>query len=250
MPRYFLEVSYKGNRYSGFQSQKNANTIQAEIEKAFEILQKEKLSMVGSSRTDAGVHALQNYFHFDYYGSIHPHFVYKMNAILPFDIAVRKINQVADNAHSRFDAISREYNYFIYQRKDPFLIDRAYYFPYKLDMERLNQAAEIIKQHTDFSTFSKRKTQVKTFNCTIIKSGWKIDPVNGCLVYQVKANRFLRGMVRALVATMLLVARKKLTINEFEEIILEKNPAKANFGSPAHGLFLVKVEFQESVIRS
>ena len=172
MSRYFLEVSYKGTNYSGFQIQQNANSIQAEIEKAFQILQKEKIGLTGSSRTDAGVHALQNFFHFDFEGEITSHFVYKMNAILPGDIVVQKLISVKQGAHCRFDAISREYKYFIYRYKDPFLKDRAFYFPYKLNMELMQQAAVMIKTYTDFTSFSKRNTQVKTFNCCIMESKW------------------------------------------------------------------------------
>src|SRR5436189_2173356 len=124
MSRYFLEVSYKGTNYSGFQIQQNANSIQAEIEKAVQTLQKEKIGLTGSSRTDAGVHALQNFFHFDFEGEMNRQFVYKMNAILPGDIVVKKLTTVKQEFHCRFDAISREYKYFIYQHKDPFLKDR------------------------------------------------------------------------------------------------------------------------------
>ena len=127
--RYFLEVSYKGTNYSGFQSQENANTVQAEVERAFAVLQREGVVMTGSSRTDAGVHALQNYFHFDYDALIHPQFVYKMNAILPADIVVKRLSLVGPERHCRFDAVSREYRYYIYRSKDPFLRDRAFLFP-------------------------------------------------------------------------------------------------------------------------
>jgi len=143
MPRYFLEVSYKGTGYSGFQSQQNANTIQAEIEKAFQVLQKEKAILTGSSRTDAGVHALQNFFHFDFDKLLNPDLTYKMNAILPDDIVVNKLIPVAGEAHCRFDAISREYRYYIYRYKTPFLKDRAYYFPYKLNFDLMQSAAAI-----------------------------------------------------------------------------------------------------------
>lgn len=247
MPRYFLEVSYKGTNYSGFQSQKNANTIQAEVEKAFEILQKEKVVMAGSSRTDAGVHALQNYFHFDSNGTINPQFVYKINAILPDDIAIKKIISVADDSNCRFDAVSREYKYFIYRHKDPLLLDRAFYYPYKLDIEILQQAASIIKECSDFTSFSKRKTQAKTFICKIIESEWYFE--NDMLVYHVKANRFLRGMVRALTATMLKVGRKKITLDEFRSIIDVKDCTQASFSVPARGLFLIAVEYPVDYLR-
>jgi tRNA pseudouridine38-40 synthase len=241
MPRYFLEVAYKGSAYSGFQSQENANTIQAEIEKAFEILQRDKVTMTGSSRTDAGVHALQNFFHFDYDAKVNPHFVYKMNSILPDSIVIKALKAVTDNAHCRFDAISREYNYYIYRSKDPFLKERAFFFPYKLDVEKMQQAAAIVKECSDFTSFSKRNTQVKTFICQVTESKWFW--VDNCLVYNVKANRFLRGMVRALTATMLKVGRGKISLDEFRTIIETKDCTKASFSVPAHGLFLIRVEY-------
>ncbi|MDP4264698.1 MAG: tRNA pseudouridine(38-40) synthase TruA [Bacteroidota bacterium] len=250
MPRYFLEVFYKGSGYSGFQAQHNANTIQAEIEKAFEILQRDKIILMASSRTDAGVHALQNYFHFDTYSLLQlrrsgrvedAQFVYKMNAILPGDIVIKRLIPVADDAHSRFDAISRDYKYFIYRHKDPFLRDRAFYFPYQLDIDKLNQAAAIIHEYDDFTSFSKRNTQVKTFICRIIKSEWVWE--DSCLVYNVRANRFLRGMVRGLTATMLKIGRGKMTLDEFHEVIRARDCTKASFSVPSHGLFLVGVEY-------
>ena len=239
--RYFLEVSYKGEGYSGFQSQENAVTIQSELEKAFTILQRSSVQMTGSSRTDAGVHALQNFLHFDFSEELNPQFVYKMNAILPNSIVVKSINKVDADAHCRFDAKSRFYQYFLYQQKDPFLEDRAYYFPYNIDEMMLNEAASLLKEYADFTSFSKRNTQVKTFQCKILQSEWVRE--GDCLVYRVRANRFLRGMVRALVATMLQVGRGKITIQEFRDIIEAKDCTKASFAVPAHGLFLSKVDF-------
>lgn len=242
MPRFFLEVSYKGTAYNGFQSQKNTGkTIQEEIQKAFAVLQRENIVMTGSSRTDAGVHALQNFFHFDYEGLLHPQFVYKINAILPDDIVVMAVKQVADDAHARFDASSREYKYFLYQHKNPFLEDRAYYYPYKLDMCKLQEAAAILKEYIDFTSFSKRNTQVKTFNCSIIHSQWAME--KECLVYHVQADRFLRGMVRALTGTMLKVGRGKLSLDEFRGVIESRDCTKAHFDVPAHGLFLIQVHY-------
>ena len=249
MPRYFLEVAYKGSAYSGFQSQENANTIQAEVEKAFETLQRNEVLMTVSSRTDAGVHALQNFFHFD---SILPfylwkgvesaaHFTYRMNAILPHDIVIKAFKAVTDDAHCRFDAISREYNYYIYRDKDPFLKETALFFPYKLDVEKMQQAAAIVMEYSDFTSFSKRNTQVKTFICKVTQSKWLLD--NSCLVYNVKANRFLRGMVRALTATMLKVGRSKISLDEFKAIIEAKDCTKASFSVPPHGLFLMRIEY-------
>ena len=242
MSRYFLEVSYKGTNYSGFQIQQNANSIQAEIEKAIQILQKEKIGLTGSSRTDAGVHALQNFFHFDFEGKISPQFIYRMNAILPGDIVVQKIMAVQQESHCRFDAISREYKYFIYWHKNPFLKDRAFYFPYKLNMELMQQAAALIKGYKDFTSFSKRNTQVKTFNCCIMESTWERE--NECLVFYVKADRFLRGMVRALVANMLKIGRGKMTITAFKQVIEAKDCTKTTFAAPSYGLFLMRVNYK------
>lgn len=241
MSRYFLELSYKGTAYSGFQSQHNANTIQAEVEKAFQVLQKQPVVLTGSSRTDAGVHAFQNFFHFDYDGEIHPHFSYKFNAILPPDIVLKNITRVADDAHCRFDAVSREYRYFIYREKNPFYSDRAFYFPYKLDMEKMEEAAALLKEYDDFTSFSKRNTQVKTFRCILLKSEWKRE--GDQLIYTVRGNRFLRGMVRALTATMLRVGRGKISLDDFRSVIEARDCTKASFAVPAHGLFLMKVEY-------
>lgn len=243
MSRYFLEVSYKGTAYSGFQTQKNANTIQAEVEKAFAILQKESIIMTGSSRTDAGVHAFQNYFHFDYSGTINPNFIYKINAILPADIVAKKLYPVTDESHCRFDALSREYSYYIYRQKDPFLKDRAFFFPYKLDFDMMREAADIVKEYTDFTSFSKRNTQVKNFVCQVEESKWILE--SNYLVYNVKANRFLRGMVRALTATMLKIGRGRISLVEFRSIIEAKDCTKTSFAVPPHGLFLMRVKYPE-----
>ncbi len=245
MPRYFLEITYKGTAYSGFQSQYNTEkTIQATIEKAFAVLQKGSIILTGSSRTDAGVHAVQNFFHFDFEEGLHPHFLYKINAILPADIVVKGVYPMHADAHCRFDAITREYKYFIYRQKQPFLQDRAYYYPYTLNKSLLEEAASVIIRHNDFTSFSKRNTQVKTFLCTVEHSEWRVE--GDCLVYHVIGNRFLRGMVRALVGTMLLVGREKLSIEAFENVIRAKDCTKANFGVPPQGLFLQSVGFPEN----
>ena len=245
--RYFLEVSYKGTHYSGFQSQVNANTIQAEIERALQTILKLRVALTGSSRTDSGVHAWQNYFHFDINTQLSPRLLYNLNAILPPDIAVKEILKVDEDSHCRFDAVSREYKYFIYKKKDPFLADRAFYFPYTMDLEAMKKAADMIKGYSDFTSFSKRNTQVKTFECDILQSNWMIE--NDCLVYNVKANRFLRGMVRALTATMLKLGRGKMSIDDFKSTIEAKDCTRANFAVPAHGLFLARVVYPDGYFK-
>ncbi|THU34276.1 tRNA pseudouridine(38-40) synthase TruA [Niastella caeni] len=241
MNRYFLEVAYHGGRYAGSQVQLNALTVQAELEKALEIYFRQPLPLTGSSRTDAGVHAAQNFYHFDIPGPANPRAIYNLNAILPHDIAIKQIIPVPATAHCRFDAIAREYEYFIYQFKDPFLVDRAWYYPYTFSLEALQAAAGVLTGYTDFTSFSKRNSQVKTFNCTLAYSEWQ-ERGQG-VVYRVKGNRFLRGMVRGLVGTMMQVGRGKITLQEFRGIIEAKDCTEADFSVPGHGLFLQKVEY-------
>lgn len=240
MPRYFIEVFYKGTHYSGFQVQQNANSIQAEVEKALCVYYKKEFILTGSSRTDAGVHARQNFFHCDTDVSIKKD-TYNLNAILPADIVIKAIKEVKENAHCRFDAISREYHYYIYQQKNPFLQGEAYYVPYNLDILLLQKAATEILNHTDFSSFSKRNTQVSSFLCKIYKSEWVKE--GDCLIYKIKANRFLRGMVKGLVGTMLLMGKKKINLEDFRKIITSKDCTKANFAVSPEGLFLFEVAF-------
>jgi tRNA pseudouridine38-40 synthase len=246
MPRYFLELAYKGTHYSGFQVQQNAVTIQSEVEKALGIYFSQQFSLTGSSRTDAGVHALQNYFHFDTDASIHTRQLYNINAILPADITVKAIQQVADTAHARFDALSREYKYFIYKEKNPFLQDRAWFYPYAIDQNLLNQAAQAVLGTHDFTSFAKKNTQVTNHICNIQQSQWLHE--GDCLVYNVKANRFLRGMVKGLVGTMLRVGRGILSIDGFNEIVQAKDCTKADFTTPAQGLFLTAVTYPQTVL--
>jgi tRNA pseudouridine38-40 synthase len=250
MPRYFIELSYLGTNYSGFQVQQNANTVQSEMEKALTVLLKKKIVLTGSSRTDAGVHARQNYFHFDIEnGMENPNqLVYKLNALLPVDIAVRKIIPVGADAHCRFDAVSREYYYYITRAKDPFRKGRSYYFPFKLDRDKLQEAAVFIKTQHDFTAFSKRNTQAKSFLCTITESEWLDE--GSVIVYRVRGNRFLRGMVRALTATMLKIGRGKIGLEDFEKIFQSKDCSQASFAVPADGLFLTAVEYPPGILGS
>jgi len=242
MSRYFIEVSYRGNNYSGFQVQENADTIQSEVEKAFAVLHRRPVSLTGSSRTDAGVHALQNFFHFDSDEAVHPQFVYKMNAILPGDIVVRNIYRMNDEAHSRFDAMSRAYVYKIHRFKNPFAEGLSYYYPYQLDLNLLHRAAAYLKEQTNFYAFSKTNTQVKTFQCKILKSEWEERGEE--LWFHIEGNRFLRGMVRLLTATQLKLGRGKLGWEAFEELFVKE--MKCGFSVPSQGLYLVRVNYPEN----
>lgn len=243
MARYFIEVSYRGTNYAGFQIQQNANSIQAELEKALGVFFKADFQLTGSSRTDAGVHAIQNYFHFDSdmlpQDEILERIVYNINAILPEDIVVKTIKKVNHDAHCRFDAVGRIYRYHIYQTKNPFVADRAFYYPFKLDIALLQQAADALLEYKDFTSFSKKNTQVKTFICNLSKSYW--EESNNMLIYTVAGNRFLRGMVRGLVGTMLKVGTRKMSLDNFRQVILSKDCSNADFSVPPQGLFLEQV---------
>ncbi len=248
MARYFIEVAYRGAEYAGFQKQQNANSVQSEVENALKVFYRETIDLTGSSRTDAGVHAFQNYFHFDFYLNAEERIknsVYHLNAILPEDIVIKRITRVLNGAHCRFDAISREYEYSIYRTKNPFLRESAYYFPYALNIERLNEAAELIRLNEDFQSFSKKNTQVQSYICKIQQSQWKVE--GDLLIYRVKGNRFLRGMVRGLVGTMLRLGTNKFDIPHFQSIIASRDCKKADFSTPAHGLSLVKVNYNEEI---
>lgn len=247
MPRYFLDICYMGTNYSGFQVQKNAKTIQSELESALQLVYKHPISLTGSSRTDAGVHALQNYFHFDTLLLLQSKELYNLNAILPSDIAVKGIYKVADETHCRFSALSRSYKYFVYNKKDPFLDGRAWYYPFRLDENLLHEAAQLVGHHDNFIAFSKRKTQVNNFQCSIELSQWTRE--DGCLIYNVKANRFLRGMVRALVSSMLKVARGSSTIDSFKALLESGVQSSASFAAPPQGLFLTEVVYPKGLLR-
>jgi len=259
MGRFFLQVGYRGTLFSGSQIQENAPTVQEELEKAMQIYYRMPVSLTGSSRTDAGVHALENFYHFDLDESLiplhHPwnrpdgrkRFLYNMNAILPADIVVNGLYPVGESAHSRFLAISREYHYYVYRAKDPFLEGRGYYFPYQLDIRLMQEAAALIMTVDDFSSFSKRGAQHKTPLCRIEASHWESQGHTLC--YKVRGNRFLRGMVRGLVGTMLQVGRGKLSVSGFSAVLLARDQQLADFSAPGHGLFLARVRYPDGLLR-
>jgi tRNA pseudouridine38-40 synthase len=242
--RYFIECAYKGTNYCGWQIQINANTVQSELEKALSTLLKTKIDITGSSRTDTGVHAVQQMAHFEMEEEITDtvNLVYRMNRILPFDISVVKIFKVADDYHSRFEATSRKYEYRISRKKNPFQKGLFYEFSGELDVKLMNEACQVLFKHIDYQCFSKINTDVFTFNCTIQEARWEEHP-DGMLVFHIKANRFLRGMVRAIVGTLLEVGSGRLTLEDFEQIILSKNRKKAGRAVPAEGLFLMEVDY-------
>lgn len=244
MARYFIEVAYDGTVFHGSQLQGEIPTVQLAINKALSTLLRQDIISFGASRTDEGVHALCSYYHFDTEEELHPHFQYKLNAILPSAVSVNRVFVANDPEFNvRFGAISRRYRYRIYHKKDPFLVNRALYYPFKLDTAILGQTANIIKEYTDFESFSKRNTQTFTFKCTILRSHWEMNGKE--LHYIVEANRFLRGMVRGLVGTQLQVAGGKHTLEDFREIIEAKDCTKAYFNVAGHGLYLEDITYPE-----
>jgi len=246
--RYFLEVAYKGTHFNGWQIQKNAAyTVQQVLNEQLSVLFREEISSQGSSRTDKGVHAKQNYLHFDAVNPLPDKFLWRINFMLPEDVVVKNIFPVDAKCNARFDAIGRSYEYVLSYRKNPFNAEFACYYPYtKMDVTQLNKATQKLFNHTDYLAFSKRNTQVKTSLCYISHAEWTHNEEAGELTFRVSANRFLRGMVRGLVATMIQVGRGRMTIDEFEKIIVSRQSQKTNFSAPANGLTLVEVKYPEN----
>ncbi len=244
--RYFFTIAYKGTSYHGWQKQPNAESVQQKVEEVFSIILNNKIEIVGSGRTDSGVHATQQVFHVDIDDSTDIHqLIFNANKMLPKDVALVDFKPVRPEMHARFEAISRSYEYKITQNKIPFGYDLAYHFTKELDVAEMNLTATELLKHTDFESFSKVKTDVFTFNCEIFEAQWKQE--GEILVFHISANRFLRGMVRAVVGTLLEVGQGRLTKEEFKSIILEKSRQSAGRSVPAHGLYLTKVKYPENI---
>lgn len=246
--RYFIEIEYRGTRFSGFQAQLNAKTIQGDLNKALEIVLKTDIVTTTSSRTDAGVHACQNFLHFDTDIQLPSSTIYNLNAILNEDIVVNKIFKVPLDAHSRFDATSRKYMYKVCQKRNAFDYEYEYFVPYKLNISLMNEAASYLLSVDDFTSFSKKHTDTKTNICKLTTSNW--IQTKDSIEYHVESNRFLRGMVRALVGTLLQLGRGKINMTKFKEIVHSHNCNFADFSAPAHGLFLMNVNYPESILNN
>ena len=241
--RYFIELAYKGTNYHGWQYQPNANSIQETLNKALSLLLKTEIDIVGAGRTDTGVHAKQMYAHFDFETEIEaPQLVHKLNSFLPKDIVIFDILKVADEAHTRFDATKRTYEYHIHSKKDAFEDDGSWLYQNQLDLDTMNKACQILFNHTDFECFSKTNTDVHTFNCVIFDAHWKQNGEK--ILFTISADRFLRNMVRAIVGTMINIGTGKISIADFEKIIESKDRNQAGFSVPAHGLYLTKIEYE------
>lgn len=243
--RYFIELSYDGTPFVGWQRQPKGDSVQSCLEDALSILFRKPLSIIGAGRTDAGVHAHQLFAHFDLDEHVDQDLMFRLNKLLPKEIAVLSIVPVTQDAHARFDAISRGYCYHITKQKNPFLHKRSYQFAKPLDLELMNKAADILLYHKDFKCFSKSKTDVKTYTCDIQHAYWK---KNGSqLVFFIQANRFLRNMVRAIVGTLIEVGLEKIRVSDFEVILASRDRSLAGFSVPAHGLYLDKVSYPKHI---
>jgi len=240
--RYFLEFAYKGTNYHGWQYQPNASSVQETLTKALSTILKCEIDLVGAGRTDTGVHAKQMFAHFDLDFEFETQVIlHKLNSFLPKDIAALAIYTVHHEAHARFDATKRTYEYHIHTRKDPFESDNSWYYHHNLNIDLMNQACKILFKYTDFECFSKVNTDVNTFNCTIFDANWKQE--NNQLIFTISADRFLRNMVRAIVGTMINVGLEKVSLHQFIQIIESKDRNQAGFSVPAHGLYLTKVDY-------
>jgi tRNA pseudouridine38-40 synthase len=241
--RYFIQLSYNGTRFFGWQRQPNALSLQELMEKTLSTILREEITVVGAGRTDTGVHASFFVLHFDVSFEItEPQkLVYQLNRFLPGDIAIQKMRKVSPEFHARFSAVSRTYKYFICTEKNPFQTETCYQYTVPLDIEKMNKAALVLFEFTDFTSFSKLHTDVKTNNCKIFQAEWIME--NNQLIFTIKADRFLRNMVRAIVGTLIEVGKGKLTIEDFKKIIEAKDRGAAGTSAPAQGLFLADIGY-------
>lgn len=250
--RYFIKLAYKGTNYHGWQLQGNTPTVQLAINNALSTILRKEVNITGCGRTDTGVHASNFYAHFDLEKKINTDdlqkLTYKLNNFLSKDIVIFEIFAVHPEAHARFDANSRTYQYFISKRKNPFTHDISYYLFGNIDIELMNKGAKILFDYSDFTSFSKSNTQVKTNICKIIKAEWskKEDQI----IFTISADRFLRNMVRAIVGTLINLGLNKINLDDIKEIIESKNRSNAGYSVPAKGLFLTEVKYPEEIIKS
>lgn len=247
MARYFIYLSYDGAAYHGWQVQPNGITVQQQLEEALSTLMRHPVQVVGAGRTDAGVNAALMVAHADFPTEIDvPHMIYKLNRLLPPDIAVSDIRRVRDDAHARFDAVARRYNYRVVTAKSPFARRYACRVQPDVDFAAMNEAAALLLQYTDFTSFSKLHTDVKTNNCRIVQAQWRRLDENHW-VFEIEADRFLRNMVRAIVGTLLMVGRGKMTLDGFRRVIEQKERCAAGDSAAAEALFLAEVKYPKEI---
>lgn len=241
--RYFITFSYDGTRYHGWQIQPNGDSVQERLEWALSTLLRREVNVTGAGRTDAGVHARVMVAHFDFEEAIDcQQLCYKLNRLLPFDIAVQEVKQVSDDMHARFSATSRTYHYYIHTKKDPFRRAYSCEIHYPLDFALMNEAGKILTTYEDFGAFCKSHTDVKTTICHVTEARW-VQTSETAWYFRITANRFLRNMVRAVVGTLIDVGRGKLSIEEFRKVIEGKRRTEAGESMPGNALFLEDVSY-------
>ncbi|WP_300867478.1 tRNA pseudouridine(38-40) synthase TruA [uncultured Alistipes sp.] len=248
--RYFIELQYNGSAFCGWQRQTDRPSVQQTIEQALSTLLRREIAITGAGRTDTGVHALYYVAHFDTETPLPDpaHTVYKANLLLPEGVALRSIAPVNDEAHARFSALSREYRYIVSPRKNPFTRDTSWQYYVPLDTERMNRAAAALLEYEDFTSFAKLNSNNRTNICRIDHAAWTAEH-DGTLRFTIRADRFLRNMVRAVVGTLVDVGRGRYTPEEFRAIIESRDLARASSSAPAQGLFLSDVRYPEALFR-
>lgn len=241
--RYFITFSYDGTAYHGWQIQPHCLSVQEELQKAMSTLLRKPMEVIGAGRTDTGVHARKMVAHFDYDEEVDcPQLVYKLNKLLPRDIAVQQVEPVAEDMHARFSAKSRTYHYYVHMGKNPFLRSYSWQVYGNIDFELMNQAASVLMEYKDFTSFSKVNTDTKTNDCTITEAHWdRVGEDQWC--FTITANRFLRNMVRAIVGTLMEVGRGRMTIEQLRRVIDAKDRCCAGDSVPGNALFLVQVMY-------
>lgn len=246
--RYFMDISYKGTNFSGWQIQPNGVTIQGELEKALMLILKAEIAVAGSGRTDAGVHASQQIAHFDTQAALDTDkLIYKLNSFLSKDISIQGIRAVDEGVTARFSAVARTYYYHLHQAKDPFKQGLSYYFQPDINLEKVQKACRIIHEWQNFECFSRVHTEVNNFNCEIMNVGW--TQRGAVHLFEITANRFLRGMVRAIVGTLLDVGLGKTSLSELQEILKSNDRTRAGRAVPAEGLYLQAVTYPSNIYR-
>lgn len=241
--RYFITLSYDGTRFHGWQIQPNGTTVQEELQKALSVLLRQDVSVTGAGRTDTGVHARMMVAHFDIDSEIDGvQLAYKLNKFLPSDIAIQKIEQVADDMHARFSATSRTYHYYIHTAKSPFLRHYSCELHYPLDFPKMNEAARQLLEYDDFGAFCKAHADVKTTLCKVTKAEWHQTSAD-TWYFEITANRFLRNMVRAVVGTLIEVGRGRLSLDDFRRVVEGKRRTEAGESMPGNALFLERIEY-------
>ena len=247
MPRYFIYLSYDGSNYHGWQVQPNAPTVQEKLESALSLLMRTPISVTGAGRTDTGVNAATMVAHADFSEEIDcKQIAYRLNKILPPDIAIHYIRRVKDSAHARFDATSRRYRYYVSTAKNPFNRRYSCRLTGEIDFDAMNEAAAVLPEYTDFTSFSKLHTDTKTNNCKIAYARWSRLSADEW-VFEIEADRFLRNMVRAIVGTLLMIGRGKIAKEQIREIIEKKLRSEAGDSAPAQALFLEEVKYPEDL---